>query len=191
MKKLFTFAIICFTITFTSCKKQESLQSYLIQTEDNQDYMRFDFSTSMLGSFFENISEEDQKTFQSVKKMNIAFLPVNKASEEEFGTERKRIQGIMKDTDYKSLIRVNDKRGKGTIYYAGEADAIDEIVAVIYAKDFGFGVARILGNDMNIEKIMKMVQNVNAKDKGDELEKIKDIFGGQFQQEKLHVEPVQ
>lgn len=191
MKKLFTFTIICLSITLTSCKKQESLQSYLIQTEDNQDYVRFDFSTSMLGSFFEDISEEDQKTFQSVRKMNIAFLPVNKANEEEFGVERKKIKGIMKNTDYKSLIRVNDKRGKGTIYYAGEADAIDEIVAVIYAKDFGLGVARILGNDMNIEKIMKMVQNANMEDKGDELEKIKDIFGGQFQTEKLHVEPVQ
>ncbi|MCH2032719.1 MAG: DUF4252 domain-containing protein [Tenacibaculum sp.] len=191
MKKLFTFAIICLSITLTSCKKQESLQSYLIQTEDNQDYVRFDFSTSMLGSFFEDISEDDQKTFQSVRKMNIAFLPVNKANEEEFGVERKKIKGIMKNTDYKSLIRVNDKRGKGTIYYAGEADAIDEIVAVIYAKDFGLGVARILGNDMNIEKIMKMVQNANMEDKGDELEKIKDIFGGQFQTEKLHVEPVQ
>lgn len=191
MKKLFTFAIICLSITLTSCKKQESLQSYLIQTEDNQDYVRFDFSTSMLGSFFEDISEEDQKTFQSVRKMNIAFLPVNKANEEEFGVERKKIKGIMKNTDYKSLIRVNDKRGKGTIYYAGEADSIDEIVAVIYAKDFGLGVARILGKDMNIEKIMKMVQNTNMEDKGDELEKIKDIFGGQFQTEKLHVEPVQ
>ncbi len=191
MKKLFTFTIICLSITLISCKKQESLQSYLIQTEDNQDYVRFDFSTSMLGSFFEDISEEDQKTFQSVRKMNIAFLPVNKANEEEFGVERKKIKGIMKNTDYKSLIRVNDKRGKGTIYYAGEADAIDEIVAVIYAKDFGLGVARILGNDMNIEKIMKMVQNANMEDKGDELEKIKDIFGGQFQTEKLHVEPVQ
>lgn len=191
MKKLFTFAIICLTLTITSCKKQESLQSYLIQTEDNQDYVRFDFSTSMLGSFFDNISEEDQKTFQSVRKMNIAFLPVNKASEEDFGTERKKIKGIMKNTDYKSLIRVNDKRGKGTIYYAGEADAIDEIVAVVYAKDFGLGVARVLGNDMNIEKIMKMVQNLDTKDKGDELEKIKDIFGGQFQTDKLHVEPVE
>lgn len=191
MKKLFTFAIICLTLTVTSCKKQESLQSYLIQTEDNQDYVRFDFSTSMLGSFLENISEEDQQTFRSVKKMNIAFLPVNKATEEVFSEERKKIKGIMKNTDYKSLIRVNDKRGKGNIYYAGEADAIDEIVAVIYAKDFGFGVARILGNDMNIEKIMKMVQNIDTKDKGDELVKIKDIFGGQFQTEKLHVEPVQ
>ncbi|AUC15068.1 hypothetical protein BTO06_07935 [Tenacibaculum sp. SZ-18] len=191
MKKLFTFAIICIAIIFTSCKKQESLQSYLIQTDENQNYVRFDFSTSMLGSFFEDISEEDQKTFESIRKMNIAFLPVHKTNEEEFGVERKKIKEIMKNTNYKSLIRVNDKRGKGTVYYNGEADAIDEIVAVIYAKDFGFGVARILGNDMNIEKIMKMVQSTNMEDKGVGLEKIKDIFGGQFQTEKLYAEPIQ
>ncbi len=191
MKKLFTLAIICISLVFTSCKKEESLQSYLIKSEENTDYMRFDFSTSMLSPYFETTDEEDQKTFETVKKVNIAFLPVNKATEEQFGSERKRLKGIMKNTDYKSLIRVNDKRGKATIYYAGEADAIDEIVAVVYAKDFGFGVARILGDNMNPEKIISMIQKVNNKDKEEGLEKIKDMFGGQFETEKIYAEPVQ
>ncbi|WP_299621658.1 DUF4252 domain-containing protein [uncultured Tenacibaculum sp.] len=190
MKKILTFAILCLTLSITSCKNEESLQSYLIASEENADYMRFDFSTSMLGSFFEKTSE-DQQTFETIKKLNIAFLPVNKATEEELKLESKRLKKILKNTDYKSLFRANDKRGKATVYYSGEADAIDEIVAVIYAKDFGFGVARVLGDDMNPMKIISMIQNAKIDEEGKGLERVKDIFGGQFETEKLNVDPIE
>ncbi|CAM1343612.1 DUF4252 domain-containing protein [Tenacibaculum amylolyticum] len=190
MKKLYLLIVLCVISTMISCKK-ESLQGYLIETQENTSYTRLDFSTSMLASFLENASEEDKGTFESVKKVNIAFLPMNKATEEEINVERKRLKTIMKDTDYKSLIRINDKRGKGTIYYAGEADAIDEIVAVFYVKEFGFGVARVLGENMNPAKVMSMVQKTNLEKNGPNLEKIKDMFGGEFETEKLRVEPVQ
>lgn len=190
MKKIFILAVICISSLMTSCKK-ESLQNYLIESGENTDYTRLDFSTSMLTSFLENTSEENQKTFQTIKKLNIAFLPINKATEEEFDIERKKLKGIMKNTDYKALFRANDKRGKATVYYSGKTDAIKEIVAVVYAKDFGFGVARVLGEDMNPAAIINMVQNFKTNKGGKDLEKIKDIFGGQFQTEKLNVDPIE
>ncbi|SNR16023.1 DUF4252 domain-containing protein [Tenacibaculum jejuense] len=191
MKKILTFTILCITVMLSSCKHEESLQTYLIKSEDNANYTRLDFSTSMLGSFFETTSEEDQKTFESIKKLNLAFLPVKKATEEEFSSERKRLKEIMKNTDYKSLFRVNDKRGKATVYYSGNTDAIDEIVAVVYAKELGFGVARIIGDEMNPAKIMNMLKNMKKNGDGNELEMIKDMFGGEFQTKKLQVDPIE
>ena len=191
MKKILTFAVLCIILTIVSCKNEESLQTYLIQSQDNTNYTRLDVSTSMLGSFFEDTSEEDQKTFQSIKKLNLAFLPVKNATEEELKLENKRLKTIMKNTDYKSLFRANDKRGRATVYYSGDTDAIDEIVAVVYAKDLGFGVARVLGEDMNPNRIINMIQNIKKSEEGQELEMIKDMFGGEFQTEKLRVDPIE
>ncbi len=191
MKKILIFPVLSILFIITSCKRKESLQSYLIDTQEDSNFMRLDFSTSMLGSFLENTTEEDQNTFQTIEKLNLAFLPMNKATEEEFNTETKKIKGILKDSEYKSLFRVNDKRGKATIYYSGNPEKIDEFVAVVYAKEFGFGVARVLGDEMNPVKIMQMIQNLKKNGEGKELEIIKDIFGGEFQREKLRADPIE
>ncbi|TYP99195.1 uncharacterized protein DUF4252 [Tenacibaculum adriaticum] len=189
MKKVYILVTLFLAVTITSCKK-ESLQGYFIKTEEKPNFVRLDLSTSLLTSYLEeNTTEEEKNTFKSIQKVNIAFLPQNKATEAEITEERETLSSVMNNTNYKSLMRINDKRGKATIYYAGEVDAIDEIVAVGYAKEFGVGVARILGKDMNPNKIMMMLQKAKIDKNSKGLEKLKDIFGGELQTEKIKVEP--
>ena len=47
------------------------------------------------------------------------------------------------------------------VYYSGDTDAIDEVIAFGYNKDTGVGVARLLGENMNPAKVIEMMNSVN------------------------------
>lgn len=177
MKNIYILAVsLLLTITFTSCKK-ESLQTYLVEKQDKSNFITFDFSTNMLPiKMSENSSSEDQKAFKSVRKINIAFLPNTKASKDELVAEKQKITSILKKTDYKTLMKFSKKGAKGTIYFSGETDAIDEIVGFIYSKEFGVGVARLLGDNMNPNAIIKMMKNLDADGNSDKIKQLKDII---------------
>lgn len=49
---------------------------------------------------------------------------------------------------------------KVNVYYTGNSDSIDEVIAFGYSDDKGVGVARILGENMNPGKIIQMMNKV-------------------------------
>lgn len=62
------------------------------------------------------------------------------------------------------------------VYYTGDTDAIDEIIAFGYSKKVGVGVARLLGENMNPAKIIEMMNDVKLD--GDNLESFGAFFNG-------------
>lgn len=56
----------------------------------------------------------------------------------------------------------NKDGNKITLYYIGEPDAIDEVIAFGYSDKEGLGIARVLGDEMNINAIMNMVENAKV-----------------------------
>ena len=52
------------------------------------------------------------------------------------------------------------------VYYTGDTDAIDEVIAFGYNKEAGVGVARLLGENMNPAKIIEMMNSVNMDEGG-------------------------
>lgn len=184
MKKLSILTILLLAVTFTSCKK-ESLQSYLVEKQENPNFVTLDFSTSMLPiKMGENASVSDKEAFKSVRKVNIAFLPSKKASKEELLVEKNKLAAIFKNSDYKTLLKFNDKRGKGTIYFSGETDAIDEIIGFVYSDDFGVGIARLLGENMNPNAIMNMMKSVDMDDDSGKIKQLKDIIDANIEKTK-------
>ena len=75
------------------------------------------------------------------------------------------------------LIRLNMNI---VINYQGEDDAINEFILFAADNDKGFALARVLGNKMQPEKIMKMAkdfQNIDQEGAGDALAQLSDLFG--------------
>ncbi len=177
MKKLQIITVLLLAITLFSCKKQDSLQAYLVESQDKENFKTFDFSTSMLPiEMNDNMSEEDIKTFKSIKKVNVAFLPKGAATEEEIAVEKNKIKNILKNSDYKTLMKFNDKRGKATIYYLGESEAIDEIVGFANVNEMGVGIVRLLGDSMNPAAIMKMMKSTKMNANSSSLKSLEKIF---------------
>ena len=67
---------------------------------------------------------------------------------------------------------------KAELYFTGKDDAIDELIVYGYDNDRGLGVARVLGKDMNPQKIMKMMKSFGNGDVDvSGLKGVIDIFG--------------
>ena len=61
------------------------------------------------------------------------------------------------------------------IYYTGDTNSIDEVIAFGYNKEAGVGVARLLGENMNLAKVIEMMNSINID--GDNIE---NSFGSFF-----------
>ncbi|OSY89487.1 hypothetical protein WH52_02310 [Tenacibaculum holothuriorum] len=180
MKRFIIFTISMVMLTLISCNKP-SLQKYIVDSQNDSKFVTVDFSASILPiSMKENASEEDKKAFESIRKVNIAFLPENKSTKEEVKAEEQKIKTILKDSEYKTLMKFNDKKGKATLYYSGDLEAINEIVGFVNIKGAGVGVGRLLGENMNPNALMKMMRSVNVNDDEGKLQQFKDIIGNKI-----------
>ncbi len=177
MKKLYILPFIILNFLLESCTGKESLQTYLVNSKDKPDFITLDLSASNFPLILsENLSKEDKKSFESIRKMNIAFLPGEKATEAELQVEREKIKSILKDSGFKMLMKFNYKRRKVTIYYTGKTDAINEIVGFMDVESAGAGIIRILGKNMNPAAILKMMQNSKFNTNSKDLEAFKSIL---------------
>lgn len=176
MKNIYIIAVVMLSVMFTSCKK-ETLQTYLVAVKEQPNFVTLDFSTSMLPlKMSEKASVEDKKALESVRKINVAFLQKNKATDVEIEAEKQKLKSILKKSDYKKLMKFNNKGTSGTIYYSGKTDAIDEIIAFGYSDDFGVGVIRLLGDNMNPNALKNMIKSVELDDDNGKMKKLKGVF---------------
>lgn len=178
MKKLYILTVLIASIIFTSCKK-ESLQTYLVESKEKSSFVTLDFSTSVLPIELDKATPEEKKAFESIRKVNLAFLPTRKATKVELNAEKEKLQAILKNSDYKVLMKLNDKKGMATIFYKGKVEAINEIIAFGHSNEIGVGVARLLGDKMNPNAILKMMKKADIKQDSEELSRIQKIFKNQ------------
>tara|TARA_B110000003_G_scaffold53347_1_gene53115 strand:- start:68270 stop:68806 length:537 start_codon:yes stop_codon:yes gene_type:complete len=159
MKKLTTLLFL-FVIGYllTSCDNKLTLQSYLIESKEKKGFMNVDIPFNLIQLKNQDITEDIIKTYESIKKVNISALPyVN--NEISYEIEKKILLEILNNSDnYKDLFRMDAKGMKMNIYCNGESDLIKEVIVFGYSKQVGVGVARILGDNMNPNKIMQMIE---------------------------------
>jgi len=175
MKNIIYISLLFLGLLFTSCKK-ESLQSYLVESQEKKEFSHISIPSSIIQLSSLAASEEEKKAYESIKKINITGLLANNASEGQYETEKKKLKNILKDSDYKTLMNFKDKGNNITLYYTGEKDAIDEIIAFGYGEKMGVGVARVLGENMNPAAIMQMLKKTKL-DKNN-LSQFKMMFEG-------------
>ena len=175
MKKLLYITLFSVGMLFTSCKN-ESLQSYLVESQDKKEFSHISIPSTILQLGNSSISEDERKAYESIKKVNITGLLKKNASEGQYETEKQKLKSILKNSDYKTLMNFKDKGNNITLYYTGETDAIDEIIAFGYGNEIGVGIARILGDNMNPNAILKMLQSTNLDKSNLNLSQFKMMF---------------
>lgn len=175
MKKITTILVAFILVfSFTSCN-EESLQGYLVKSQEKSGFITFDVPASILQLKSDNVSEETRATLNSIKKINVVAMPF-KDNANEVEAEKAQLDKILKGKNYKSLMRFTEKNMKVSLYYTGEGDAIDELIAFGYGAKQGVGVARILGENMNPSDIMKMMNDVKFDADGINLDQFKMLL---------------
>lgn len=162
MKRITTvFALLVMAILAISCDSKPTLQEYLVESQEKNGFITVDVPVNFIKPKTLDVSDNVKKTIKSIRKVNLVALPYQ-GNEDTYTTEKDKLSGILKGNErYKSLMRMNTKGLKVSIYYTGDADAIDEVIAFGYGKEQGVGIARILGEDMNPSMIIEMMNNIS------------------------------
>jgi DNA-dependent RNA polymerase auxiliary subunit epsilon len=178
MKKLTTLCALVFLVLFaSSCKNEKSLQSYLVDTSGKEGFYTGDLPISSVLSAKADVTDEVRETIKSIKKINVAFLKKTADNEVAYEAEKATLKNIFKDNkDFVNLMTMKFKDMNVQVFYTGEDDAIDEVIAFGYGKEVGVGVARLLGENMNPAKIMEVMNSIEMDSSN--LEGFSAIFQG-------------
>ena len=150
-------AVLLLVVTFTSCNQGPTLQTYFVDNELKSGFLSVDAPVSLLNLEKVELSEDQAEAYESVDKLNILAFKVDESNTTEYEVELAKVKTILKDSKYQELMRGgNSVDGKFMVKFIGEVENIDELILFGNAKERGFVVARVLGDDMNAGKLMSL-----------------------------------
>lgn len=160
MKSIKLLFAIAFTSVLISCENDKSLQKYYVENQEDTDFLALDIPTSMFTNS-ESLEAEEKATLESIKKINVLALK-KEENPEKFEEEKVKLSEIFKDEKYQLLMKYGGGNRKAELYFTGKEDAIDELIVYGYDDEQGLGVARVLGKDMNPQKIMQLMKSLDG-----------------------------
>lgn len=150
--------------TLVSCSNGPTLQTYFVDHQEAPNFISQDLPVSMLNMDKTDFTEEQHEAFNSVKRLNFIAYKANENNAEELKTEIATVKEILKNKKYNDLIEFSDKGNKFVVKYIGTDEEADEVIIFGNSKELGFGVVRVLGNDMNPTKMGTLVATLDKAD---------------------------
>ena len=149
--------MILLVVTLQSCNQGSSLQSYYVDNQEQPNFLSVDVPLSMLNLDKTQLTDDQNDAYESIQKLNMLAYKKKGSQQEEYETELAKIKTILDDSKYEELIRGGDSKvGKFSIKILGDEDDVKEFILFGNSDDKGFAVVRILGKDMNPNKIMTL-----------------------------------
>ena len=162
-------------IFMAGCSSTQSLQEYYVDNTENPNFLALDVPANILKLDEASLDETQRAALKSLRKLNILVFRKTTENSQEYKEETARVREILKNSDFKELMKLNTQYAKGVIKYTGDGDAIDEVVIYGDSQDKGFGLIRVLGEDMNPAHFMQLMQAVQKADVDGE--GFKDLMG--------------
>ncbi len=164
-------------VILTSCGNNASLQHYYVDNQESKNFISQDLPLSLIEIDKSNFTEAQEEAYSSVDKLNFLGYKASDTDTEAYKAELAKVKTILSDSKYNDLMEFSDKGNKIYVKYIGTDDEADEVVVFGSAKDMGFGIVRILGDDMNPEKMVTLItamQNANIEE--GQIENIMNFF---------------
>ena len=148
---------------FTSCNQGPSLQTYYVDNELKPGFASFDVPTSFIDVDAIEMTDEQREAYESVNKLNVLTYIEENTDDEAYKLELEKVKVILKNPKYEELMRGGSPTdGKFVVKFLGDTENIDELVVFGSANNKGFMIARILGDDMSAQKVVKLYSAVDA-----------------------------
>ena len=164
-------------ILLVSCNSKPSLQKYFVEKSQTKNFVALDIAPNFVDTDSVTLSADEQEALQSLEKLNILIFKTDSLNTQLYKTEYNNVKNLLKDEQYEELIRFGANKEGAAVYAVGKDEHIDEFVFFMHQQDNGFGVVRMLGDDMNPNNVMRMVGllekgNLNL----EQLEPVKDLM---------------
>ena len=156
--------LILSALTLISCNNDPSLQRYLVDKQDDDKFLKVDVAASLLQTDDNNMSAEEKEILNTIKKVNVVAYPIKGDDMAAYQAEKAIVNDILKNEDYKTLMKMGSNNSGATLKYVGEEDAIDEVVIFASDNERGFAVFRLLGEDMRPDQMMKLMNSIDSGD---------------------------
>lgn len=157
-------ALLFGLLVMASCSNEKSLQRYLVDKQEDDRYLKIDLATSLLQSDESRFTEEEQEILNTVKKVNVVAYPIKNGNAAEYEAEKAFVNNIIGQEKYKTLMTTNSQGINITLKYLGEEKAIDEVIVFANSPEKGFGVFRLLCDDMRPDQILKLTSSIQQGD---------------------------
>lgn len=158
MKKL-VLILLLISLGLVSCKNETSLQEYYVENQNSQQYLAFDIPASLLTGDNSKLTAEQKATLETIKKVNILGFPLKDENQALYEAEKEKLGEILKSDKYQQLMRYGGGTRKAELYFLGEDDAIDELIVFGSDDEKGFGIARVTGDKMNPEALIRLLKS--------------------------------
>lgn len=161
MKKILILLII---VSVWSCQNEPTLQKYFVEKTESTDFITVDVSPSILNIQPDALTIEQQNALKTFKKMNVLAFKMNEKNKASFDGERMEVTEILKNEKYQQLMKFGSGKDGAAVYFVGKDDAIEEFVLYGSQAENGFAVVRILGDKMNPENFMTLLEALKKSD---------------------------
>ncbi|MGE5944220.1 MAG: DUF4252 domain-containing protein, partial [Flavobacteriales bacterium] len=134
-----------------------SMQRYFVEHQEAKNFLAQDVPMSMFNIDESKLTAEEKEAYKSVDRLNFLGYKIDSTNVDLYNSELAKVKNILKDEKYNELIDFSYEGAKITVKYVGDDEA-DEFIVFGSSKDMGFGIVRVLGDDMSPEKIMTLGQ---------------------------------
>ena len=144
-------------VSLQSCNQDPTLQSFYVDSELAPGFTSLDVPISLLKIDETLLDEEQKEAYESVDKLSMVAYVADDVNKEQMNLEFAKVKAILDNPKYEELMRGgNSTDGKFVVKCIGDGDDVDEFILLGNSNDAGFAVVRIIGDDMNFSKIMKL-----------------------------------
>ena len=154
--KKIVMSFIVATVLFSCGYSGETLQGYYVVNQEAPNFLSVDIPVSFVSLEEAELTEVQKEAYESIDKLNMLGYRKDGDNEEEYKAELAKVQTILKDDKYQDLFRGGSSDGKIIVKYIGDDTSIDELIIFGTMNEAGFGIIRVLGNNMEPAKIMKL-----------------------------------
>ncbi|TYA92217.1 DUF4252 domain-containing protein [Seonamhaeicola marinus] len=172
--------ILCTVLTavlLVSCGDGVTLQRYYVDNQESKNFITQDLPISMVKIDKTDFSEEQHEAFNSVSRLNFLGYSVGDTDVEVYKTEISKVKTILSAEKYQDLMEFSDRGRKIVVKYIGDDETADEVVIFGSAQEMGFAIVRILGDEMNPEKMGRLVYSLqNAQVDENQIQDIMNFF---------------
>ncbi|HUH26824.1 DUF4252 domain-containing protein [Gelidibacter sp.] len=165
-------------VTVYSCNQNQSLQRYYVDNQEQPNFLSIDVPLSMLNLDKEHLTQDQQEAYKSIQKLNMLAYKVTPDNTLEYEEEIAKVKNILDDSKYEELMRGgNPEDGTFIIKTLGKDDDIEEFILFGNMEKKGFAIVRVLGSDMNPNKIMSLTSALDkAKINDSQLSQFTEFF---------------
>ncbi|HMR15803.1 MAG TPA: DUF4252 domain-containing protein [Mariniflexile sp.] len=159
MKPLLKYLPVLIITAFfsASCENKTTLQGYFVDHQEAKNFMSQDLPIAMLKLDESKLTNEQRDAYKSVNRLNFLGFKVDETNAEAYNTELTKVKTILSDKKYNELMEFSDKGNRIVVKYIGNDVKADELVVLGSSKTLGFGIVRILGDNMSPDKMANLV----------------------------------